>query len=171
MFGIIIALFLIGATYIYLMFSGALDFDNPDKMERSYQVNRRTQGRKNKDILKALTMLLLANIVMAAAWYAHLRFAALPISIAILISWVLALPEYWLHVPANRKGHAYLTAVQLRVIQTIFTIAGFIIFTTVFFAQDMTLKDLISYLCLLVGAYLVFSPPIKLNFKFGRGHK
>ena len=49
MFGIIIALFLIGATYIYLMFSGALDFDNPDKMERSYQVNRRTQGRKNKD--------------------------------------------------------------------------------------------------------------------------
>lgn len=162
---------MVGATYIYLMFSGALDFDNPDKMERSSQINRRTQGRKNKDILKALTMLLVANIVMAAAWYAHLRFDALPLSVAIIVSWLLALPEYWLHVPANRKGHAYLSAVQLRIVQTIFTIAGFVIFTTVFFAEPMTLKDMVSYACLLVGAYLVFSPPVTFNINFKRDRK
>ncbi len=55
-----------------------------------------------------LTILLLfcSNVFMNFAWYGHIQFKAAPLVLAILVSWVIALPEYALAVPANRYGHA-----------------------------------------------------------------
>ncbi|MEY4328638.1 MAG: hypothetical protein RL703_457 [Pseudomonadota bacterium] len=51
-------------------------------------------------------LLVLSNIFMTFAWYAHLRnLSDKPWWIAALLSWGIALAEYLFQVPANRIGH------------------------------------------------------------------
>jgi uncharacterized protein len=75
--------------------------------------------------LLCIGLLVLSNVFMNLAWYGHLKwfphkattFGA--IAIVIMVSWLLALPEYALQVPANRLGHVAhggtLTTPQLKV--------------------------------------------------------
>ena len=65
------------------------------------------------------TVLLLAcsSLFMNLAWYGHLTwFRTLPIWTTVLVSWLIALPEYSLQVPANRWGHQDFTGPQLKII-------------------------------------------------------
>ena len=58
-----------------------------------------------------IALLVASNIFMICAWYGHLKLqqmhvisSATPLLMIILFSWLLALPEYALQVPANRIG-------------------------------------------------------------------
>ena len=55
-----------------------------------------------------IVLLVLANVFMTFAWYAHLKnLSAQPWWIAVLASWAIALLEYIFQVPANRIGFEY----------------------------------------------------------------
>ncbi|MEC9373016.1 MAG: DMT family protein, partial [Planctomycetota bacterium] len=102
----------------------------------------------------AWTVLLLvcSNLFMTAAWYGHLKFGAggeagaanltvvklLPI---IFISWLIALPEYALQVPANRLGHVNfggpLSAPQLKILQEAITLLVFTGFATLYLREKL----------------------------------
>ena len=57
--------------------------------------------------LQAAGLLVLSNVFMTFAWYAHLRnLNDKPWWIAALASWGIALFEYALQVPGNRTGGA-----------------------------------------------------------------
>lgn len=58
-------------------------------------------------------MLLLSSVIMALAWLGHLRFREWSIGGALLASWVLVLPEYFLNVFATRLGHGVFTGAQM----------------------------------------------------------
>lgn len=65
-------------------------------------------------VLRTLTLLMLSNIFMTFAWYAHLRnLNDKKWYIAALASWGIALFEYLLQVPANRIGYTTLSLPQL----------------------------------------------------------
>ena len=65
-------------------------------------------------IAKTVVLLILSNIFMTFAWYAHLRhLSQRPWIVAALVSWGIALFEYLLQVPANRIGHTQLQLGQL----------------------------------------------------------
>lgn len=82
-----------------------------------------------------LTVLLLigSNTFMTFAWYYHVGKKSWPLALAIGISWLIALPEYLLQVPANRYGHVSnggaFTLPQLKIIQEAVTLAVFTVFT------------------------------------------
>ena len=57
-------------------------------------------------------LLTLSNTFMNFAWYGHLRFKTAPLVLAILASWLIALPEYALQVPANRCTRAVSARIQ-----------------------------------------------------------
>jgi len=82
-----------------------------------------------------LTVLLLigSNAFMTTAWYYHLKKHNWTIGVAIAISWLIALPEYCLQVPANRLGHVQhggpFTAPQLKIVQEAITLIVFTIFS------------------------------------------
>lgn len=94
-------------------------------------------------------LLILSNIFMTMAWYGHLKFKemkwfeTLPLVAVILISWGIALFEYFFQVPANRIGFkgngGPFTLVQLKVIQEVITLIVFAGFTLVAFKNE-TLK-------------------------------
>ena len=83
--------------------------------------------------LAAVVLLLVANTFMTFAWYFHLTKKGWPLLLAIGISWMIALPEYILQVPANRLGHTNFggpfTATQLKIIQEAITLTVFTVFT------------------------------------------
>lgn len=67
------------------------------------------------DIPATTGLLLLSNLFMTFAWYAHLKeLNQKPWIVAALVSWGIALFEYLLQVPANRIGYTHFSLGQLK---------------------------------------------------------
>jgi uncharacterized protein (DUF486 family) len=84
-------------------------------------------------VIATVLLLVGSNTFMTFAWYYHLKRRAWPLLIAIGVSWLIALPEYCLQVPANRVGHANfggpMSAPQLKVLQEAITLMVFVVFS------------------------------------------
>src|SRR5262249_44091851 len=50
--------------------------------------------------VSTVLLLIASNTFMTIAWYGHLKYRDKPLYVAILVSWLIALPEYALQVPA-----------------------------------------------------------------------
>ena len=68
-------------------------------------------------LVTTIILLTLSNVFMTFAWYGHLKFKTTTLLTAVVVSWLIALPEYILQVPANRLGHGYYSAAQLKTIR------------------------------------------------------
>lgn len=102
-------------------------------------------------------LLCLSNIFMTFAWYGHLRnLSEKPWWIAALVSWLIALAEYLLQVPANRIGFQSLNLAQLKITQEVITLLVFVPFSVVYMNQPLKLDYLWAGLCLLGAVYFIF---------------
>jgi len=106
---------------------------------------------------QAAGLLVISNIFMTFAWYAHLKdLATRPWIVAALVSWGIALFEYLVQVPANRIGYTTLSLGQLKVMQEVITIAVFVPFAVLYMKQPLKLDFLWAGLCLVGAAYFAF---------------
>ena len=105
-----------------------------------------------------ITLLFGSNTFMTFAWYYHVKQKAWPLVLAIGISWLIALPEYMLQVPANRFGHVdnggTLSLPQLKIIQEAITLTVFSVFTVLVAKERIRVQDGIAFL-LVFAAVLV----------------
>ena len=67
--------------------------------------------------INPILLLVISNVFMTFAWYGHLRHKNSALWIVILVSWGIAFLEYCFQVPANRIGHEYFSAAQLKTMQ------------------------------------------------------
>ncbi|HEV8123319.1 MAG TPA: DMT family protein [Gemmatimonadales bacterium] len=112
-------------------------------------------------VLRTTILLILSNIFMTFAWYAHLRnLRDRPWYIAALVSWGIALFEYLLQVPANRIGYSTLTLGQLKMLQEVITLSVFVPFAVLYMRQPLRLDYLWAGLCLLGAVYFMFRNPV-----------
>jgi len=108
-------------------------------------------------ILRTAGLLVLSNVFMTFAWYAHLKnLGDRPWYIAALLSWGLALFEYLLQVPANRIGYTTLTLGQLKILQEAITLLVFVPFAFFYMKQPFRLDFLWAALCIMGAVYFVF---------------
>lgn len=103
-----------------------------------------------------ILMLFASNVFMTFAWYGHLKFKAAPLYIVILVSWGIALFEYILQVPANRYGHGYFTAAQLKTIQEVITLSVFAVFSWGYLGERVTWQHGIGFALIAAGAWFIF---------------
>ncbi|MFM8365727.1 MAG: DMT family protein [Verrucomicrobiota bacterium] len=109
---------------------------------------------------KTIGLLLLSNIFMTFAWYAHLRdLRSKPLLVAILASWGIAFFEYALQVPANRIGFGHFTLPQLKIIQEVITLAVFVPFAILYMKTPLGWNYLWAALCLVGAVYFIFRAP------------
>ena len=102
-------------------------------------------------------LLILSNVFMTLAWYAHLRdLRDKPWIIAALISWAIALFEYLLQVPANRIGYGTMSLPQLKILQEVITLSVFVPFVLIYMKQPLKLDYLYAALCMVGAVYFVF---------------
>jgi uncharacterized protein (DUF486 family) len=108
-------------------------------------------------LAQTVVLLTLSNVFMTFAWYAHLRdLSARPWFIAAIVSWVIALFEYLLQVPANRIGFTQFSLAQLKIIQEAVTLTVFVPFALVYMHQPLKLDYLWASLCIMGAVYFVF---------------
>jgi uncharacterized protein (DUF486 family) len=99
-------------------------------------------------------MLVFSNIFMTFAWYGHLKYGhAWPLWKAIIVSWLIALLEYCLAVPANRWGFVRFSGFQLKIMQEAITLGVFIAFAVLFLKERLAWNYIVSFV-LLLGAVL-----------------
>ncbi|MBR4353811.1 MAG: DMT family protein [Kiritimatiellae bacterium] len=111
----------------------------------------------------ALTVALLAssNLFMTFAWYWHLRLqkpgaSSWPLVAIIVVSWLIALLEYMIAVPANRLGAASgLNVAQLKIIQEVITVCIFVPFMILFMGEKWRWDYLWAFLCMVGAVYFV----------------
>jgi uncharacterized protein (DUF486 family) len=112
-------------------------------------------------------LLILSNAFMTLAWYGHLKFKELRwfenlgLFSIVLISWGIALFEYFAQVPANRIGYSGnggpFSLVELKVIQEVITLLVFSGFTLLFFKNEvLRWNHLIGFTFLILAVYFIF---------------
>jgi len=111
-------------------------------------------------IATTVGLLVLSNVFMTFAWYAHLKnLNDKPWWIAALVSWGIALFEYLLKVPANRIGYTELSLAQLKIVQEVVTLTVFVPFAVFYMRQPIKLDYLWAALCILGAVYFIFRSP------------
>lgn len=112
---------------------------------------------KSAVMLQTVGLLMLSNVFMTFAWYGHLKnLGSKPWLIAALISWMIALFEYLLQVPANRIGYTQFTLAQLKITQEVITLAVFVPFAMLYMNEPFKLDYLWAALCLMGAVYFIF---------------
>ena len=108
-------------------------------------------------VLRTAGLLVLSNVFMTFAWYAHLRnLSDRKWYVAALISWGIALFEYLLQVPANRIGFTALSLGQLKIMQEAITLIVFIPFAVFYMRQPLRLDFLWAAMCICGAVFFVF---------------
>lgn len=111
--------------------------------------------------------LILSNTFMTLAWYGHLKFkdwhwfARLSLVGIVLVSWGIALFEYFFMVPANRMGYkgngGPFTLIQLRMIQEVISLIVFALFTLIVFkTETFRTNHIIAFMLLILAVYFMF---------------
>ena len=93
---------------------------------------------------------------MTFAWYGHLKFKGSALWIVILVSWGIALLEYCFQVPANRIGHEYFTAAQLKTMQEVITLVVFSIFSILYLKEDFQWNYLVGFGLIILAVFFIF---------------
>ena len=107
--------------------------------------------------VQTVGLLILSNVFMTFAWYAHLKeLSSKPWLVAALVSWGVALFEYLLQVPANRIGHTQFSVSQLKIMQEVITLSVFVPFSAVYLREPLKLDYLWAGLCMCAAAYFMF---------------
>ncbi|GAA4434302.1 DMT family protein [Ravibacter arvi] len=114
-----------------------------------------------------IALLVLSNIFMTIAWYGHLKlkeyswFSNLSLVKVILFSWMIALFEYAVQVPANKIGFngngGPFSIWQLKVIQEVITLVVFTLFAVFAFkTESFRLNHLLAFVLLVAAVYFMF---------------
>ena len=117
--------------------------------------------------LQTILLLVGSNTFMTLAWYGHLRFKDIEflknigLTGTVIISWCIALAEYFLMVPANKIGSNIndgpFSMWQLKIIQEVISISVFIIFTMLFFkTEEFRWNHLLGFVFMALAIYFIF---------------
>src|SRR5262245_31085500 len=108
-------------------------------------------------IVRSAGLLILSNVFMTFAWYAHLRnLSYRKWYYAAVVSWGIAFFEYLLQVPANRIGYTQLTLAQLKILQEVISLTVFVPFAVFYMRESLRLDYLWAALCIMAAVYFIF---------------
>jgi uncharacterized protein (DUF486 family) len=114
-------------------------------------------GRR-ETALTTIILLFCSNVFMTIAWYGHLKYGhSWPLWKAVLVSWLIALLEYCLAVPANRLGFGTFTGFQLKILQEVITLSVFLVFALTYLKEKLAWNYVVSFVLLIAAAAMAFA--------------
>ena len=103
-----------------------------------------------------ILMLTISNVFMTFAWYGHLKFKTSALWLVILVSWGIAFFEYCFQVPANRIGHEFFSAAQLKTIQEVITLVVFSVFSVLYLKEEFRWNYLVGFFFIILAVFFIF---------------
>lgn len=102
-------------------------------------------------------LLVVSNLIMLYAWYGHLQsMAGKPLWMIILVSWLIALVEYSLAVPANRMGSKTMSLEQLKIVQEAVALLMFVPFSIFVMKQAVSWNYAAAAVCIFAAVFFIF---------------
>ena len=102
-------------------------------------------------------MLMVSNLVMLYAWYGHLRnMANAPLWMVVVVSWLIALAEYCVAVPANRLGAKTMTLEQLKIVQEAVALVMFVPFSVIVMDKAVSWNYAAAAVCIFAAVFFIF---------------
>ncbi|MDP4204988.1 MAG: DMT family protein [Bacteroidota bacterium] len=112
-------------------------------------------------------LLMLSNTFMTFAWYGHLKFKEMKLTenlglvSIVLISWGIALFEYFFQVPANRIGFREnggpFSLIELKIIQEVVSLSVFILVSVMLFkTETLKMNHFIGMFFMILAVYFIF---------------
>lgn len=115
-----------------------------------------------------IALLIGSNVFMTLAWYGHLKWKTLPwlnkygLPGLVLFSWMIALFEYIMMVPANRLGSretgGNLDLFQLKILQEVISILVFVLVVQfIFKGEALHWRYVVAFCLIMIAVWLVFT--------------
>jgi hypothetical protein len=103
-----------------------------------------------------LGLFTLSGAFMTIAWYGHLRFK-LPLVMAIIVGWLIALCEYVVMIPTIRTAFKDgFDLIQIKALQEVLSILVFVIFATFFLKERLGWRHIVGFALMASGLYMLF---------------
>ena len=106
--------------------------------------------------INPILLLVISNVFMTFAWYGHLRHKNSALWIVILVSWGIAFLEYCFQVPANRIGHEFFDAAQLKTMQEVITLVVFSVFSVLYLKESLKWNYIVGFCFIILAVFFVF---------------
>ena len=101
-------------------------------------------------------MLIASSAMMATAWLGHLRFQAdWGFWTALVVSWLIVLPEYALNTTATRAGYGRLSGAQMASIHLSSGVICVALVSYLVLNEPLTLRMLIGFATMFVAINLI----------------
>ena len=102
-------------------------------------------------------LLVVSNLVMLYAWYGHLRsMAGKPLWMIILVSWLIALVEYCVMIPANVLGKKTMSLEQLKIVQEAVALLTFVPFSIWIMKSPVSWNYAAAAVCIFAAVFFIF---------------
>ena len=111
--------------------------------------------------MKTVLLLICSTCFMTVAWYGHLKWLPkMSIAGTILISWMIALPEYIFQVPANRIGRFEegFSAPQLKIIAEVISVTIFVLFSIFVLDETPKWNDWLAFALIIAAVVVMLAP-------------
>lgn len=171
---ILYAVALLVSLWGYFSFIGGMNFrKDPNAMEEHLpgRPARRTIGRKNEDISKAIIYIFSGYLVVCATIYGLLDYKdLLSVTILVLCSTVAFALTMGLFSPANRSLHAYVDLGGIAVTHFICSISAFLLIVSFFYGYSLDFKTGLGLSTMSLGAMMVWGVKPK-NAKRRKKHE
>ena len=100
-------------------------------------------------------MLCLSSLLMAFAWLGHVKFPKQRFLVALLISWVIVLPEYLLNVSAIRYGHGVYTGGEMAAFNLGTGVLSVALVSRLFLKESINTYQIVGFFLMTWGIFFV----------------
>ena len=119
-------------------------------------------------VVWTIILLVISNVFMTFAWYGQLKLPEVvpsardwPLVVVILLSWGIALLEYFFMIPANRIGSNVnggpFNLFQLKIIQEVISLTVFTLIAVFIFRTDtLQWNHIAAMACMVMAVFFVF---------------
>ena len=128
---------------------------------------RAAERRRYVDLLRGATnrfatllvpvMLFTSSLLMALAWLSHLKFKHWPYAQALIVCWLLVLPEYILNIAAIRLGYRFYTGAQMAAFRLCSGVVCVALVARFVLGEELTPRKLVGFGMMIVAMALIAS--------------
>jgi len=163
------SILLLLSLWPFFIYLGVMNFrKDPNAMETPLpgRPARRTIGRKNEDVSRAIAYIFLGYCLVIGGLYSLLNFKdLLPMAALVVIGCIAFFLAFFLFAPANRLSHAYIDAGHLAVVHLVSTMVAFNIIASIIYSYRATPSYMGFLTMVVVGAMMIFSRPPDIELK------
>ena len=100
-------------------------------------------------------MLFASSVLMALAWIGHIRFRHKGFWFALIVSWMLVLPEYILNVSAIRYGHEVFSGGQMAAMNISSGVICVALVARFFLGEHLSRRQIFGFVLMAVAVTMV----------------